>query len=126
MKKSKVLGIAGMFAVFQAVMPLIGWICVHTIVQYFTAFEKFIPYIALILLGFIGGKMIYEGLQGSDDDCCKQGLGFGALIVQGVATSIDALSAGFTIEENLFSALISYKNHETFSQFRLIIHPLCP
>lgn len=43
MKKSKMCGIAGVFAFFQAAMPMIGWICVHTIVKYFEAFEKFIP-----------------------------------------------------------------------------------
>ena len=108
MKKGKMLGIAGMFAFFQALMPLIGWICVHTIVQYFTAFEKLIPWIALILLTFIGGKMIYEGFSEGDGDCCsKPGLGFAALLVQGIATSIDALSAGFTINGNLLYAVIS-------------------
>lgn len=108
MKKGKMLGIAGMFAFFQALMPMIGWICVHTVVQYFESFEKFIPWIALILLGYIGGKMIYEGLKGEDNDCSKPGLGFGALVLQGIATSIDALSVGFTISEyKLCSALIA-------------------
>ena len=91
MKKGKMLGIAGTFGGFQAVMPMIGWICVHTIVEYFSSFEKFIPWIALILLGYIGGHMIYEEEE--------TGVGFGALMVQGVATSIDALSVGFTIAE---------------------------
>ena len=108
MKKGKMLGIAGMFAFFQALMPMIGWICVHTVVQYFESFEKFIPWNALILLGYIGGKMIYEGLKGEDNDCSKPGLGFGALVLQGIATSIDALSVGFTISEyKLCSALIA-------------------
>ena len=43
MKRSKMCGVAGLFAVFQGLMPLIGWICIHTIVQYFTAFETMIP-----------------------------------------------------------------------------------
>ena len=98
MGKRRMCGIAGMFAFFQALMPMLGWICVHTIVQYFHAFETRIPGIALALLGFIGGKMLYEGLHGCEDDvCCRPGLGLGALVVQGVATSIDALSVGFTI-----------------------------
>ena len=42
--------ISGIFAVFQAIMPLIGWVCVHTIIKWFTILETFIPYIALILL----------------------------------------------------------------------------
>lgn len=100
MKSSKLFGIAGVFAGFQALMPMLGWICVHTIVQYFTAFEKFIPWIALVLLVFIGGKMLIEGIRhkgtGNDEPIR---LGVGALLVQGVATSIDALSVGFTIAE---------------------------
>lgn len=108
MKKRKMCGIAGVFAFFQALMPMTGWICVHTIVQYFRAFEKFIPWIALILLGYIGGKMLYEGIAGGDGDEEDNGVGLKALLVQGVATSIDALSVGFTIAEyDLFSALLA-------------------
>ena len=99
MKKGKMCGIAGVFALFQALMPMIGWICVHTVLQYFQVFEKFIPWIALILLAFIGGKMLLEGIKGGDEEEEKVGVGFGALLVQGVATSIDALSVGFTISE---------------------------
>lgn len=98
MKKSKLFGVAGTFAFFQALMPLIGWVCVHTIVQCFQAFEKFVPWIALVLLVFIGGKMIFDGFkQGEAEEIPK--VGFWGLIVQGVATSIDALSVGFTIAE---------------------------
>jgi len=109
MRRRKMCGIAGMFAFFQALMPMAGWICIHTIVQYFRSFEKFIPWIALILLGFIGGKMLYEGIRNKDEDpCAKPGVGFAALVVQGVATSIDALSVGFTIAEyDVVSALIA-------------------
>ena len=108
MKKSKMCGVAGMFAFFQALMPMIGWVCVHTFVQYFQAFEKFIPWIALALLGFIGGKMLYEGITGGDaDEDTLKNVGFGALVVQGIATSIDALSVGFTISEyDWFSAVL--------------------
>lgn len=62
MSRRRMLGIAGVFAAFQALMPMTGWICVHTIVQYFRAFEKLIPWIALALLGFIGGKMLIESV----------------------------------------------------------------
>ena len=55
--------------------------------------------IALALLGFIGGKMLIEGIRGGGDDDAAPRLGLGALLVQGVATSIDALSVGFTIAE---------------------------
>ncbi|MBQ4090257.1 MAG: manganese efflux pump [Clostridia bacterium] len=99
MKRRKMCGVAGVFAFFQALMPMLGWICVHTIVQYFQSFEKFIPWIALALLGFIGGKMLIEGIRGEDACDSRPGVGFAALMVQGVATSIDALSVGFTIAE---------------------------
>lgn len=107
MKKRKMCIIAAVFAVFQAAMPMIGWICVHTVVQYFNAFEKYIPWIALILLGYIGGKMLIEGIRNKDADHSKNSVGFKALLVQGVATSIDALSVGFTIADyNWLSALV--------------------
>ena len=99
MQKKKMCGIAGVFALFQAVMPMAGWICVHTIIQYFRAFEKFIPWIALILLLFIGGKMLQDGIKSQNEDTEKPKVGLAALLVQGVATSIDALSVGFTIAE---------------------------
>lgn len=101
MKTGKMCGIAGIFAVFQGLMPLIGWICIHTIVQYFSAFQDWIPWIALALLGYIGGKMLYEGIKSQSCPVVPAVLGLGALLVQGIATSIDALSVGFTIAEYL-------------------------
>ena len=99
MSKKRMCGIAGVFAGFQALMPMLGWIFVHTILQYFTAFEKWIPWIALLLLVWIGGKMLADGVRGEADSAETAGVGLGALLVQGVATSIDALSVGFTIAE---------------------------
>ena len=108
MKPRKMCGMALVFAIFQGMMPMIGWICVHTIVQYFQAFEKLIPSIALFLLCFIGGKMLYEGIQNKEEGVVCRSVSLTALLVQGVATSIDALSVGFTIAEyDLLSALIS-------------------
>ncbi len=108
MKKMRMCGIAGIFSLFQFAMPMIGWICVSTIALYFKAFEKLIPWIALALLGFIGGKMLYEGIKNKDSDEEKPAVGFSALLVQGVATSIDALSVGFTIASyNVFEALLA-------------------
>ena len=86
------------FGVFQAVMPMAGWLCVHTIVELFSAFERFVPWIALALLGYIGGKMLLEGIKGEEAEETAE-LSAGALFMQGVATSIDALSVGFTISE---------------------------
>lgn len=108
MKKHKMCGVAGVFAAFQFAMPMIGWICVSTIAQLFSAFEKFIPWIALALLGYIGGKMLYEGIKNKDSEEDKPAAGIAALLVQGVATSIDALSVGFTISDyNVFEALLA-------------------
>lgn len=105
MKRKKMCRIAGVFAFFQALMPMIGWICVHTVVQYFKAFEKFIPWIALILLTYIGGKMLWDGIKKkAEEEEETTGVGFSALLVQGVATSIDALSVGFTIADYGFMA----------------------
>ena len=88
-------------------MPMIGWVCVHTILQYFQMFEKLIPWIALLLLGFIGGKMLQEGLRGGSNGEEKPAVGLKGLVVQGIATSIDALSVGFTIAEyNWIMALV--------------------
>ena len=108
MSRTRMSIIAGVFAVFQAAMPMIGWTCVHTIVQYFSSFEKLIPWIALILLLYIGGKMLIEGIRGNEENSeTAKNLSFSALMIQGVATSIDALSVGFTIADyNLVMALI--------------------
>ena len=110
MKAKRMCLIAGVFAFYQALMPLTGWFCVHNLVKFFTVFEKFIPWIALILLAFIGGKMVLEGIRNKEEAAeeSESGLGFKLLMVQGIATSIDALSVGFTISEYGFiMALVS-------------------
>ncbi|MBQ8577336.1 MAG: manganese efflux pump [Clostridia bacterium] len=149
MKGRRMLLIAGVFAVFQALMPLTGWFCVHNLAKLFVSFSVLIPWIALALLVYIGSKMLYEGIQCSrerkaaentcgeqcpiaagaaedrgdrgnraesasrktDADACGCSgavVGFGGLLVQGVATSIDALSVGFTIAEyDALSAVVS-------------------
>lgn len=107
MKGGRMSLIAGCYGVFQFAMPMIGWICVHTIVVYFSAFQAFIPWIALILLLYIGGKMLIEGIRGGEaEDGGAKKLAFGTLVVQGVATSIDALSVGFTIAD--YGALMAF------------------
>lgn len=107
MGRRKMCGIAGIFALFQAIMPMIGWVCVHTIIQYFKTFEKFIPWIALILLLYIGGSMLFEGIRNKEEEAEGPKISMTALLIQGVATSIDALSVGFTIAEYaLFMAFV--------------------
>lgn len=102
MKTNKMLLVAGMFAVFQGLMPMLGWFFVHTLVEYFKVFEKFIPWIALILLVFIGGKMIIEAFDKKCSEEEVKPLGIGLLLIQALATSIDALSVGFTIATHTF------------------------
>ena len=106
MNKGTMCKIAGTFALFQAAMPMIGWVCVHTIVELFASFETLIPWIALALLSYIGGKMLLDGIRGEEAEEAAE-LSAGALFMQGVATSIDALSVGFTISEyGWFMALV--------------------
>lgn len=108
MKKSRMSLIAGIFAGFQFAMPMIGWICVSTITQYFKAFEKAIPWIALLLLGYIGGNMLLESFRGKEEEDNTPLIGFGGLLLQGIATSIDALSVGFTISNyGFFEAMLA-------------------
>ena len=117
MKKKRMLYISGIYALFQFLMPAIGWFLVHEALSLFQGFQKFIPWIALILLAYIGGKLLLEGIKarkcknGLDCDNCpnkdcdiKEDVNTGEittkmLLIQGVATSIDALSVGFTISE---------------------------
>ena len=114
----KVLKIAGTFAAFQFFMPLAGWVIVHTAAERFEKLQVFIPWIALALLLYIGGKMLLEGIrenrsEGRDPDGQEQSLGASSLtasdlVVQGIATSIDALSVGFTIATySMLTALAS-------------------
>ena len=97
MSRKRMFGIAGTFAFFQFLMPMIGWGCVHTIAERFTAFQRMIPWIAFILLGFIGGKMLLEGIRGAEEAEEEIRVSRSELFMQGIATSIDALSVGFTI-----------------------------
>jgi putative Mn2+ efflux pump MntP len=119
MSRKRMCAIAGVYAFFQWAMPVIGWFCVHTISGYFLAFQKFIPWIALILLVWIGGKMLLEGIgkknsrELAKEEKREEGkrIPAGTLLLQGIATSIDALSVGFTIAdydtaEALLSAFI--------------------
>ena len=109
MKRKKIFLIAFVFAAFQAIMPLIGWFCVHTIVDKFAVFKAYIPWVAFILLIYIGGGMIKDGVKNDEQrEECSHSLGLIALVIQGVATSIDALSVGFTIAEyNYVLAIVS-------------------
>ena len=98
MNRAEMSGMAFSYGFFQFLMPMVGWFCVHTIISIFEKFQPFIPWIAFILLLYIGGKMVLEGIKGEVEEEGKK-LTFGVLMIQSVATSIDALSVGFTIAE---------------------------
>lgn len=110
MPRRRGAAIAGTFAFFQFLMPMLGWVCVHTLVEKFAAFQRFVPWIALGLLLWIGGSMLREGLRGGGareaGEEARAGVGVGALLLQGIATSIDALSVGFTIAEYDWAAAL--------------------
>lgn len=98
MLKGRMTQIAGVFGGFQLLMPMIGWICVRTILEIFQSLTKYIPWVAFGLLLFIGGKMVVEGIRNKEGQEAEQ-IGTGGLLMQGVATSIDALSVGLTMTD---------------------------
>ncbi|GEM_PF-38415 len=89
------LWMALLFGIFQGGMPLIGYFCGTLFADFFS---RFAPWIALILLGFIGGKMIWESLHKEQEGCPLTGKptkwDLGELLLLAVATSIDALATG--------------------------------
>lgn len=96
MRRLKCVGVAGAYSVFQFLMPMLGWVLVTALMGWFRVIERFVPYIALILLLFIGIKMIVESLRGGEEQQTRR-LTVPILLMQAVATSIDALSVGFTL-----------------------------
>lgn len=109
MRTRKMCLIAGTFAAFQFAMPFIGWVCVTCFAKWFPFLENLIPWIALGLLGFIGTKMLIEGIKNKENEA-KPLSSLGMLILQAIATSIDALSAGLTLSEygyNWLEALLA-------------------
>lgn len=119
MKASRTFFIAGIYAFFQFLMPMIGWFCIHTIINLFEKFQPFIPWIALILLCYIGINMIIEGIKKDDEQQDIKALSLGVLLIQGVATSIDALSVGFSIAE--YNALMAFISSMIIAVVTLII-----
>ena len=94
------------FGGFQALMPMLGWLCLHTLAGLFETINRFIPVIAFVLLSYLGIQMIVEGIRKRKDLQVSSTLENSPLIVQGIATSIDAFSAGAAfVPYNFFEAL---------------------
>ena len=108
MKRERMCQIAGVFAGFQALMPILGYVLARTVASVLDVFDDLVPWIALILLSVIGGKMIYEGLHRNEDEELPAASAK-LLVLQGIATSIDALSVGFTVfeEYDFFAAVVA-------------------
>ena len=118
MKRKTALIIAGAFGLFQFFMPVAGWFFIHAAASRFAAFQKLIPWIAFVLLLFLGVRMLLEARKKKDgeelleeaaaDTAGRVKRGWMAeLIVQAVATSIDALSVGFIIASYDFAAALA-------------------
>ncbi len=80
------------FGGFQALMPLAGWGLGRQFEQYITSVDH---WIAFLLLGYIGGKMIWDAFH-DEDACCQTGFALKELLMMAIATSIDALAVGIT------------------------------
>ena len=108
MKRERMCQIAGVFAGFQALMPILGYVLARTVASVLDVFDDLVPWIALILLSVIGGKMIYEGFHRNEDEELPAASAK-LLVLQGIATSIDALSVGFTVfeEYDFFAAVVA-------------------
>ena len=103
MKLRKTIFIALMFGLFQGLMPLIGYLVGSNVL---TKIEWIIPWAALGILGFLGGKMIFDGIKG-EEEVDDKSLTLKVIFIQAIATSIDALSVGFTISDySIVEALV--------------------
>lgn len=107
MKIKKILLIGLTFGLFQALMPLLGYLFGMLFVDFI---EKIDHWIALILLGFLGIQMLREGVSKKEEQDDVKGLGLKLLLIQGVATSIDALAVGVSLASlkvNILYSVIS-------------------
>lgn len=102
MSRGRMCLIAGTFALFQCGMPLAGYFLVRTAMGLFERFAGLLPWISFFLLLMIGGNLVKEGVEagrggGEEEEASGRPLTGTVLLLQGIATSIDALSVGFTI-----------------------------
>lgn len=114
-EKRKYFFIAGVFALGQFLFPLIGHL-IGYLGQTFMWFDDYDHWIAFVLLGFIGGKMLVEGIKGivKPEESCPLKFSYKDVFLQGVADSIDALVVGITIEANINSTA-DWQNYVAFA-----------
>lgn len=94
MSRSRAIAMPVLFGLFQGFMPLLGYLAGSLVASFV---DMYAGIIAFVILGFIGGKMIWDGFNDDGcDECGKSGLGWWLLIVQSIATSIDAFAVGIT------------------------------
>jgi putative Mn2+ efflux pump MntP len=97
--------IAASFALFQVAMPLIGWSIGTLFAGYITAVDH---WVAFVLLGLLGAKMLWEALRSSTDKLTVIGLDLRRLLVLSFATSVDALAVGISfafLDVNVWAAV---------------------
>ncbi len=82
------------FGLFQALMPVIGWALGISLMSYLKAWDH---WIAFILLAFVGARMIWEGLDQSEDSQKKDPSKGMTMVMLSIATSIDALAVGLSL-----------------------------
>ena len=98
----KMLLIAFAFGLFQFAMPVIGYYCSYAFAEFV---KKIAPWLSFVLLGFLGGKMVFDFFkerrkkpeEESEEAPVRAKLSMGKLLLQAVATSIDALAVGVTL-----------------------------
>ena len=100
MRYGQALVIGLYFGVFQALMPLLGWLLGTSFSRYIQAFDH---WIAFVLLVFLGGKMIIEAVRAEEDAEPSNPFALGTLFVMAIATSIDALATGIVFRSFSFS-----------------------
>ena len=108
-KKNALDGVklGAVFGIFQAFMPLLGYLIGAS---FYSLIKNYFGVVSFVILAYLGGKMVYDYFKGEEQTLCRD-IQVKELLVLGVATSIDALAAGFcfgsaTLPQTLISCLI--------------------